>query len=405
MSHAAYIPDGFHISAVRGGAGAIGISISYSAEAGSPRLNHPDRFIHFDVQTRTASEPLPPQTAPARLGGIDGRYSPATSHAYASEPYFANHARFFWREGGTRYAATLHDFGPGTRAALAAMVRGLEPAGQVRRAAPRKARGVRTFELPLAPTSVATGADGVWVAGMGGGASHLVEVGPEGETLGDPLDVSRFLAPVVVAADGGDVWIAQSGFHQPDLLQLRDDGAGFASRFTAGSSLVDLALVEGRIWALDINASALSQGGAGTLEHLDRATGRTLARIPVGRAPSAVAVGEGGVWVTNSLDGTLSRIDPGTEEVAATTPVGRAPVDVVVGHGAVWVADAEGEIVSRVDPRTSRVVARIEVGRAPRALAVGHGSVWVANYLDDTVTRIDPQSNRVTEEIPVGAGP
>ena len=41
-------------------------------------------------------------------------------------------------------------------------------------------------------------------------------------------------------------------------------------------------------------------------------SGEVQARVPVGATPSAVAVGEGRVWVLNADDQTISRIDPGT---------------------------------------------------------------------------------------------
>jgi peptide/nickel transport system substrate-binding protein len=57
----------------------------------------------------------------------------------------------------------------------------------------------------------------------------------------------------------------------------------------------------------------------------------------VGRRPTGVAVGEGAVWVANSLSGTVSRLNPRTGDVEATVEVGEAPTDVTVAGGLVWV--------------------------------------------------------------------
>jgi YVTN family beta-propeller protein len=62
------------------------------------------------------------------------------------------------------------------------------------------------------------------------------------------------------------------------------------------------------------------------------------ATIRVGDMPSAVAVGEGAVWVANAGDGTVSRIEPRTGEVTRTIKVGGRPEGLAVGAGAVWVA-------------------------------------------------------------------
>jgi YVTN family beta-propeller protein len=52
----------------------------------------------------------------------------------------------------------------------------------------------------------------------------------------------------------------------------------------------------------------------------------------------AVAVGAGGVWVTNYDDDTVSRVDPATNEVVATIEVGPHPDHIAVGESGVWVA-------------------------------------------------------------------
>ena len=56
-------------------------------------------------------------------------------------------------------------------------------------------------------------------------------------------------------------------------------------------------------------------------------------------APSAVAVGSGGVWVACSLSQEVIRIDPGSYAVTARVPVDGAPDALVTDErGDVWVA-------------------------------------------------------------------
>lgn len=95
-------------------------------------------------------------------------------------------------------------------------------------------------------------------------------------------------------------------------------------------------------------------------------SGADLARIaPVkaGGDPSAIAVGEGSVWVTNRDDGTVSRIDPVTNE-STTIKVGSAPYLIAVGEGSVWAVNRLSRSVSRIDPGTDQVMAMVEV-KAP----------------------------------------
>ena len=97
--------------------------------------------------------------------------------------------------------------------------------------------------------------------------------------------------------------------------------------------------------------------------------------ITVGDRPTAIAYGEGAVWVANGGDDTVSRIDPGGNS-GRTIPVGNEPAAVAVGAGAVWVANAGDGTVSRIDPVTYEVET-IEVGGAPAGIAVAAERVWV----------------------------
>ena len=89
------------------------------------------------------------------------------------------------------------------------------------------------------------------------------------------------------------------------------------------------------------------------------ADGRELtAAIKVGAAPGGIAVGEDGIWVTNTEDKTVTRIDPDTRAVVQRIDVGNGPAGIAVGGGFVWVAESLDGTVSRIDPR-------VQGGRAP----------------------------------------
>ena len=63
-----------------------------------------------------------------------------------------------------------------------------------------------------------------------------------------------------------------------------------------------------------------------------------ITTVKVGSAPSAIAEGDGSVWVANSGDGTLTRIDERTSRPTAHVAVGGSPQALVVAEGKVWVS-------------------------------------------------------------------
>ena len=123
-------------------------------------------------------------------------------------------------------------------------------------------------------------------------------------------------------------------------------------------------------------------------------------------SPSAIAYGEGSVWVTMSNQDSMARMEPRTNTVQQTIRVGSAPDGIAVGAGFVWVASSFDGTVRQIDPRSNggEVVGTITVGNGPTGVAYGLGSVWVANSFDHTVQRIDPRTDAPAKAIPVDAG-
>jgi len=98
--------------------------------------------------------------------------------------------------------------------------------------------------------------------------------------------------------------------------------------------------------------------------------------IAVGNGPTAITVGDGAVWVVDSLDDTVVRIDPGTQSVTQTIPVGHSPTAVAFGAGSVWVANSDDGTVTRINPATD-VKVTIPVGGSPQAITIANGKAWV----------------------------
>ena len=91
------------------------------------------------------------------------------------------------------------------------------------------------------------------------------------------------------------------------------------------------------------------RGGGDRHPHRSR-SGAVVTSVNVGNGPTAVATGEGAVWVVNRGDGTLSRVNPATNAVSGTVHVGADPRAVAAGQRPVWVAGGEEGIVAASIP-------------------------------------------------------
>jgi hypothetical protein len=86
-------------------------------------------FIHFTFESARRGDELagygadlPDAARRITWGEVRGIWSPPSGDDPAH-----NHAVFLWRDGDTRYAASLHEIGRATRPALRTLVRSLEP--------------------------------------------------------------------------------------------------------------------------------------------------------------------------------------------------------------------------------------------------------------------------------------
>jgi YVTN family beta-propeller protein len=166
-----------------------------------------------------------------------------------------------------------------------------------------------------------------------------------------------------------------------------------AARIQLEGVATAVAVGEGAVW--------VRQGGV--VQRVDPATNAVTARIAGGDGV-AIATGEGSVWAPNTDSETVSRINPGTNAVVATIPLrGADPLGVATSTGAVWVGVQNPEgvpaVIERIDPATNTVVTSISDAPANigPGVAVGAGAVWTGGV--PAVARIDPATNRVVARV------
>jgi YVTN family beta-propeller protein len=195
----------------------------------------------------------------------------------------------------------------------------------------------------------------------------------------------------------------------------------------AGALIVVAAAISVAVIGLTGNhrTAALASLAPDTVGVIDPGTNRIVGQIPVGSAPTRIALDRDGVWAISPQDKTITRIDPSTRTAVRTIPLGGPPIDVAVGTDAVWVLasahpdPALGIVparISRIDPSANDVLRTIPLAKGPfgfgagGSIAAGDGAIWVANAGSTSpVSRIDADANRVTARVgssaPSGPGP
>jgi DNA-binding beta-propeller fold protein YncE/predicted Ser/Thr protein kinase len=270
---------------------------------------------------------------------------------------------------------------------------------------PGSNRVARSITVGDGPRAVAAGNGSVWVASYDDGSLWKLDTST-GNVLKLPGNVGR---PFGISLHGDHAYVAATGIGKL---------AGSVSQFSIATG--------GREDGLEMEACSLASGpygvwvaGCPNVESLvtegsDIRRGRVV-QIPFAEPSSAanfrealpsMAEGEGSVWVLgDAADRRLFRLDPRKHLLSAIIPLGFPPAAVAVGGGGVWVTDELGDRLVRIDPATNRIVTAIPVGRGAEAVAFGAGSVWVTDAIAHSVTRVDPRSNRVLATIPVAARP
>jgi YVTN family beta-propeller protein len=289
--------------------------------------------------------------------------------------------------------------------------------GSLIRIDPRSGDVSRRYAVSAHPGVVATSAGRVWVADVAEGALWRLEPAT-GElkrvgATGRPYDLAA-LAGKVYVSSANDVFTgavarydAVTGARERSLdLSTCSIGSGLGVLWSCGIDMVNrlstdfgplrilrtvhlpyrmpLSAYRVRTAHLDIAAGfgsvwILGDGVDRRLWRIHPRSGRVLATIELPLMPRAVAVGEGGVWISAPMDDVVLRIDPSTNAVTARIPTGRGASGIAAGAGSVWVANTFDGTVSRIDPATAGVVSEIEVGGRPHEVAIGAGGVWVSS--------------------------
>jgi len=182
-------------------------------------------------------------------------------------------------------------------------------AGTVTRMDPRTRRTDPPIRVGRGPADIAIGAGAIWVANADGGSVSRID--PRRRRADAPIAVgTRQVLAVTVGEQG--VWVARAAGPNADrtqLVQIDPQAGKVVGDPISVPGAVPLDLVAGDgVWVTD-SGGALRSQSAGRVSRIDPAMPTMRGPVlRVGKRPSAIALGEGAIWVTNEDDGTLTPI-------------------------------------------------------------------------------------------------
>ncbi len=238
------------------------------------------------------------------------------------------------------------------------------------------------------PSHVAVGEDAAWVTNADGNSVSRID--PETKRVVDTIGVGS--QPSGIAVGNGDVWVANS--LDGTVTQIDAGSNDIVQTIPVGNGPVGVAFHDGKVW--------VANTGDRTITRIDAGTG-VRKTFPI--AATELAADRHGLWASEESADRVVRIDPRSGMVdRGPFPVGNGPTGIAVADGKVWVSNSLDGTVSRVDP-VKNAVTSVSVGNGVTSLAAGAGSVWVSSQFDGTLSRLDPRTNEVVNRIEVGNRP
>jgi class 3 adenylate cyclase/streptogramin lyase len=236
-----------------------------------------------------------------------------------------------------------------------------------------------TIRLPEAPRSIAIGSGAVWVAVDGGPVLYRID--PATRRVDASVTLGELGFAVAVDQTTGAVWVltvTQLERVDPSsntvvaniaIPGLSPGGANLgAFPFTS----LRMAATGGTLWVPVPN---------GELIRLDESTNRLVTyHLSERLAEAAVDASNGSLWVTSTHQrsvGELLRLDVATTKVEDRLGLGCCPGSVAVGAGGIWVTDQQNDTLTEISSATGAVGSPLRLGAQPTSVAVGGRFIWV----------------------------
>ncbi|MGH7764111.1 MAG: hypothetical protein ACREOM_06820 [Candidatus Dormibacteraceae bacterium] len=216
--------------------------------------------------------------------------------------------------------------------------------------------------------------------------------------------------PYAIAWDGADLWALDNGHrwlvridpakHVADA-RIQLPGTGWSVAISSGTAYVSGFADNQALYVADLRLRtvttvggldpgpamlaadstgvwvACARTGTGHLDRVDPTTKQVTGRFPMDWWSTAVAAGQGSVYVRGTFGGDITRYDAATGAVAWSQPgpgfIGRQGIDqMAAAPGGVWMA---GPQTALVDQATGTISQAIKIPSA--SVAAGGGEVWL----------------------------
>jgi len=244
----------------------------------------------------------------------------------------------------------------------------------------------------------------VWTA-LNGGLRRAAPANPPSQKAGRVLGTTALPDPAFnVAAGDGAVWVPDA--RQGALLRIDARSGRVVATIAVASSALPpstaietVAVTPGAVW--------MTWSASDELLRIDPASNTVAEHIPLGVAPTSLAVLGGDVWVSATQANRVLRVAADTGAVRASLAL-TDPGPIAAGDGGVWVVSEREGVLSRIDPASSTVVTVVTLppglDYVVDAVAAGAAGVWFRNLAAQSVERVDPASGLVVQQAGLGGG-
>jgi len=202
-------------------------------------------------------------------------------------------------------------------------------------------------------------------------------------------------APVGVAFDGANIWVANSG--ADSLTKIRANDGFVLGQFSVGSKPFFPVFDGANVWVTNLNGNSVTKVRA--------SDGVTLGTFAVGLRPVGITFDGANVWVTNAADNTVMKLRASDGARLGTFVTGNNPAGLVFDGANIWVSNELASSVTKLRASDGAALGTFPVGSTPFLMAFDGGNIWVANSGANSVTKLRAADGANLGTFTVGNGP